>query len=209
MKNLITILSFIYFISSYNVLLAQEPSIEIEEVPNNYKKRNPIYDYTENQLNNTDTIPDFVSKTNKLKIVGTIFQNDGITPAKDVILYINQADENGDYVLKTDNNKKRYVHHRAWIKTNDDGQYTFFTFVPGTYLRSNELIQIHPVVKEPSKPEYTIDVFLFDDDPLLSTKCRSKFEQNHTNNILKLDKKDGMYVATRNITLHKYIPENQ
>jgi len=65
-----------------------------------------------------------------------------------VILYINQADEKGDYVLKNDNNKKRYVRHRGWIKTNADGQYTFYTFVPRTYLRSNELKQIHAVLRK-------------------------------------------------------------
>lgn len=206
MRKLITLLSFICFINSFT-LLAQESTTSLEEETKDYKKRNPVYDYSENQLNNTDTIPGFTKKTNKLKISGTIFQSDGVTPAKDVILYINQADENGDYVLKTDNNRKRYVHHRGWIKTNTDGQYTFYTFVPGTYFRSNELIKIHPVIKEPSKPEYSIDVFLFDDDPLLSAKCRTKLEREGVDNILKLEKKNGMYVATRNITLHQEISQ--
>ncbi|MBE9490451.1 MAG: hypothetical protein IMY67_09180 [Bacteroidetes bacterium] len=201
MKNLITYFCFACFISSYHTVTAQEPVDVLEEVPYNYKKRSPIYDYSEHQLNNTDTIPDFETKTNKLKITGTIFQNDGITPAKDVILYISQTDENGSYVLKTDNHEKRYVYHRGWIKTNEDGHYTFYTFVPGTFLRSNELKHIHPVIKEPNKPEYNIDTFLFDDDPLLTKSCRKRLKRRGIDTILKLEKKDGMYVATKDIIL--------
>ncbi len=198
MKNLITLLTFTCLFISFNILQAQDTA----EIPKNYKKRSPIYDYSEKQLNNVDTIPDFASKSQKLKITGTIFENDGVTPAKNVMLFIHHTDENGDFELKRQN-KKRYVHHRGWVKTDADGKYTFYTFVPGKYIFGNELTQILPIVKEPNKPEYKIETFLFDDDPLLTGKCRSKVEQTNPNRILKLNKKEGLFEAKRDIVLGK------
>lgn len=198
MKNLIILISSACIFLSINILQAQETA----EIPTDYKKRSPIYDYSETKLNNVDTIPDFASISQKLKITGTIYESDGKTPAKNVMLFIHQTDENGNFELKRQN-KKRYVHHRGWIKTDADGKYTFYTFVPGKYLYTNELKQILPIVKEPNKPEYKIDTFLFDDDPKLTGKCRTKVENTNPNRILKLDKKEGLFIAKRDIILGK------
>lgn len=195
MKYLIILLSFFCVI---NMLQAQETSIASKD----FKKRSPIYDYSEKQLNNVDTIPDFSSKSKKLKISGTIYENDGVTPAKNVMLFIHQTDENGNFELKRQN-KKRYVHHRGWIKTDADGKYTFYTFVPGKYISGNELIQILPIIKEPNKPEYKIETFLFDNDPLLTGKCRKKVDASNPNRILTLNKKEGLFEAKRDIILGK------
>lgn len=204
MKNLITLFCITYIISFANTIEAQEYANILEEVPTNYKKRSPVYDYSEKQLNNTDTIPDFGTKSNKLKISGTIYQSDGVTPAKDVILYVCQPDENGNYEMKKDENRKRYVHHRGWVKTDADGHYTFYTFMPGKYLRTKELKQIHRVIKEPGKPEYAIKSFFFNDDPLLpelTLACRAKA----VGSMLRLEQKGDMYVATKDIKLNKDI----
>jgi len=199
MKNLITVFSIIYLFISFNILQAQENA---DVIPKNYKQRSPIYDYSEKKLNNVDTIPDFASKKRKLKITGTIFESDGKTPAKNVMLFIHQTDENGNFELKRQN-RKRYVRHRGWVKTDADGKYTFYTFVPGNYIYSNELRQILPIVKEPNKPEYKIETFLFDNDPRLKGKCRTKVEETNPNRILKLDKKRGLFIAKRDIILGK------
>ena len=199
MKRFITLLFFICISISANSLKAQENT---NEFPKNYKKRSPVYDFSETILNNVDTIPDFGLKPHKLKITGTIYENDGKTPAKNVILFIHQTDENGNFILKRQN-KKRYVHHRGWIKTDADGKYTFYTFVPGNYAYSNALKQILPIIKEQNKPEYKIETFLFDDDPKLTGKCRNKVEETNPNRILKLDKKEGLFFATRDIILGK------
>ena len=90
MKNLLTILCFTFFMSVNFTLIAQETTIASNDLPADYLKRSALYDYSESQLNNTDSIPDFESKSNKLKITGTIYLSDGKTPAKDVILYIEQ-----------------------------------------------------------------------------------------------------------------------
>lgn len=204
MKNLFKLLSFILILSCCNFLSAQESNDIPETIPENFKKRSPIYDYSEKQLNNVDTIPDFTSNSQKLKVTGTIYESDGITPAKNVLLFIHHTDENGNFELKRQN-KKRYVHHRGWVKTDADGKYTFYTFVPGKYVYGNELTQILPIVKEPNKPEYKIETFLFDNDPLLTGKCRKKVEETNPKRILtlKLNKEEGLFEAKRDIVLGK------
>ncbi len=205
MNKLIGLLCVLYILNFSNSLYAQEYASVPEDVLINYKKRSAIYDYSEKQLNNIDTIPDFETKPNKIKITGTIYLADGVTPAKDVILYINQPDEDGNYVLKKDEYRKRYVHHRGWVKTDADGRYTIYTFVPGKFLRSKELKQIHRIIKEPGKSEYEINSFFFNDDPLipsLTLACRAKAVQS----MLRLDEeKDGMYIATKDIKLNRDI----
>lgn len=200
MKNLSIYFCFAILIGSFQTISAQDSSNNSDEIPSDYLKRNPIYDYSEVQLNNVDSIPDFQSKPDKLMITGTIYQSDGITPAKDVILYISQPDENGNYELKKSNGK-RYVHHRGWVKTDADGRYTFYTFIPGNFLNNRELKHIHPTIKEPGKPEYELDAILFDNDPFLSKHCRKRLSKKGIDSILKPEKTENMFVATKDIVL--------
>lgn len=190
MNTRFSLLCLISVISATSFIFAQNSKIEL-----------PIYDKDDTNLINTDTIPDFKSKTNKLKISGIIYKSDGVTPAKDVILYVQQPDENGDFDL-IEENDKRYVNHRGWIKTDEDGRYTFYTFVPGGDRRYNQLQQLYPIVKEPSKDAYEVETFLFDEDPLLTKTCRKRMEKKgDPTRILKLNKEDGLLVAQRDIVL--------
>lgn len=197
MKHLLTILCFACLTGSFNTLSAQESA-----------NNGPFYNYSEDQLSNTATIPGFETKANKLKITGTIYQSDGITPAKDVILFIEQADDNGDYQIKTKDNK-RYMHHRGWVKTNADGQYTLYTFVPGaatdpiTFPRRKGLKKIYPIIKEAGKAEYNTDAFLFDDDSALTKSCRKRLLRKGVDSILKTEKQGDLLVATRDIVLEE------
>ena len=194
MKNLIYLFSLICLISTNNSILAQSAD--------NYQDRHPIYDYSDQQLSNTDTIPDYDSKLNKLKLTGVIYESDGITPAKDVILFIEQPNENGDFDLR-EKDEKRYVYHRSWVKTDADGRYTLYTFVPGNDRRYNRLQEILPSIKEPLKAEYNIETFLFDEDPLLSKRCRKKIaKKSDTSRILQLKKDNGILTAQRDIVLN-------
>ena len=197
MKRLFNLLCIFFCLSSLTPIFSQENSNSLD-----FQKRHPIYDYSDLKLKNTDTIPDFNSKDEKLKVTGTIFLSDGVTPAKDVILFIEQPDENGNFDLREED-EKRYVHHRAWVKTDNDGKYTFYTFVPGNDRRYNQPQQIFPVIKEPTKAEYEIDTFLFEEDPLLSKRCRKKIsKKKNIARILKPKKIDGILVAERNIVLN-------
>lgn len=191
MKNLILIFGLLCFFSITFNIDAQNSNLD----------NSPIYDKLEAQISNTDTIPDFRSKTNKLKLTGIIYQSDGVTPAKDVILFIEQPDEDGDFDLRRTGDV-RYVFHRSWVKTDADGRYTLYTFVPGGDRRYNQLQQIFPIVKEQSKREYHVESFLFDEDPLLTKTCRKRMaKKGDPTRILKLKTEDGILIAERNITL--------
>ncbi|WP_435413199.1 hypothetical protein [Psychroserpens mesophilus] len=198
MKYLFTSICLTFFISSTTFVNAQA-SIDNSK---DFIERSPVYDYTEAQLNNTDTIPGFESKLNKLKITGTIYESDGVTPAKDVILYIDQADENGDFDLRY-TNEKRYVYNRGWIKTNADGTYTFYTYIPGNDRRYNQMQQLFPIVKEPSKDAYEIASFLFNDDPFLTKTCRKRLtKKGDPSRILTPKIVDGLHVVEKDIILN-------
>ncbi len=202
MKNSILYICLVCFIGTSFSIFAQESTKSSSNKSVSIIDYNSFYDYSEQQLNNTDTIPGFESKENKLKISGTIFESDGVTPAKDVVLYLEQADENGDFDLRKGNDM-RYIHNRGWIKTDANGHYTFYTYVPGNDRRFNQMQQLFPIIKEPSKPEYEIATFLFDKDPLLSKLCRKRLaKKGDLTRILKLEKVDGLFVTQKDIILH-------
>lgn len=186
MKNFIATCFFVIAVGLFNHVWAQE---------------SPIYDRAEDQLSNTDTIPDYRSKVNKLKLTGTVYQSDGVTPAKDVIIFIEQPDENGDFDLRRSGDE-RYVFHRSWVKTDADGKYTFYTFVPGNDRRYNQMSQIFPIIKEKSKEEVQLASLLFDNDPLLTKRCRKRLtKKGGENRILTTTSKDGLLIAEKDIVL--------
>jgi protocatechuate 3,4-dioxygenase beta subunit len=205
MKKFVLLLVFFLVSLVFHTLSAQDSANVLEEVPFDYLNRSPIYDYDVNTLRNIDTIPSYESQNNKLKISGVIYQSDGVTPAKDVILFIWQQNEDGYFDMKTKDDK-RYVYNRGWIKTDADGKYTFYTFVPGSYPHSREKRIIHVEVKEAGIPEYALNALLFDDDPFLTKACRKKLVKKGINNILTTLKKDEIYVASYDIVLPEGTP---
>lgn len=201
MKNLLPLFYLICFVGINTSVSAQDSSEALDESVPNFLERHPLYDFTD-ELTSVDTIPGFDSTSQKLKVSGIVYKNDGITPAKDVIVYIEQPDENGDFDLRKENDK-RYVHNRGWVKTDADGQYTFYTYVPGGDRFYNQMQQLFPAVKAPSEEAYDIPSFLFDDDPLLTKRCRRRItKKDDPSRIMKLTKQDdGMFVAKRDIIL--------
>ncbi|HMR17506.1 MAG TPA: hypothetical protein PKD13_13610, partial [Mariniflexile sp.] len=56
--------------------------------------------------------------------------------------------------------------------------------------------------KEPGKPEYELNPFFFNDDPLipdLTLACRAQI----VNSMLRIEKEGDMFVATKDIILKK------
>ena len=155
------------------------------------------------ELDETDTLPDFNDPGPKIEISGIIYQADGKTPATGVVLYVYHTNQNGIYATKGNETgwAKRHGYIRGWMKTNASGQYRFYTLVPASYPNSTNPKHIHPVIKEPGKNEYWIDEFVFDNDPLLPEKERTRTKPVGGNGVLKTYMKDGMLRATRNITL--------
>lgn len=207
MKKLTPLFFLFCIIAVSYTLTAQEYASTSNEVYIANNDHNSIEEVDMPKWSNVDTIPDFDTKQNKIKITGTIYEKDGVTPAKDVILSIYQTNEIGDFVLVKKDAKEKEIYHRASIKTEADGQYTFYTFMPGTTHRSNELKKIHTTIKEQEKEEYGMYAFVFDNDPLLNKHCRNKLAKRGIDSILKLEKENDMYVATKNIILTDNINE--
>jgi len=155
------------------------------------------------KLTEVATLPDFNDPGPKIEISGIIYLPDGKTPAAGVVLYIYHTDQEGIYAKKGDEKgwAERHGYIRGWMKTNAKGEYKFYTLVPASYPNSSNPKHIHPTIKEPGKNEYWIDEFVFDDDPLLPEKERTRPKPVGGNGVLKTYMKDGMLRAKRDIIL--------
>lgn len=168
-----------------------------------------VFEFGSKKLSRIDTLPDFKEPGPKLEISGTIYQADGKTPAKDVILYIYHTDQKGVYPIKGNETgwAKRHGYLRGWIKTNADGKYKFYTLRPASYPDTRAPQHIHPVIKEPNKNEYYIDEYLFADDPYLDEKEKTNQQKRGGSGIITLTKNgDGTWVGKRDIVLGLNIP---
>jgi protocatechuate 3,4-dioxygenase beta subunit len=156
-----------------------------------------------------DTLPDFNEAGPKMMISGVVYHADGKTPARDVVLYIYHTGQDGKYTAG--NNEKgwgkRHGYIRGWMKTNEKGEYKFYTLIPASYPNSTALKHIHPVIKEPGKNEYYIDEYVFDDDPFLTPEVRAQHQElRGGSGLIKLKKENGLFVGQRNIYLGRNIP---
>jgi len=155
----------------------------------------------------TDTLPDFNSAGPKIFVSGTVYQQDGKTPAKDVIIYVYHTDQTGRYTANADAKgwEKRHGSIRGWMKTDKNGSYSFYTLRPAHYPGRDAPQHIHVTIKEPDKNEYYIEEYLFDDDPILPDSERNrKFRAG--SGILKLTESNGIMQAKRDIILGLNIP---
>ena len=158
------------------------------------------------QLSHIDTLPDFEAATTKLEISGVIYKPDGTTPAAGIVLYLYHTDVNG-YYSKKGGETGRNGYLRGWLKTNEKGEYKFFTLRPAPYPNATFPAHIHPTVKEPGKTPYWIDDYVFDDDKFVNDTYRSKAENRGGDGILTLTKNgNGVYTAKRDLILGKNIP---
>ncbi|MBL8964624.1 MAG: intradiol ring-cleavage dioxygenase [Phycisphaerae bacterium] len=165
-------------------------------------------------LNWMDTSPGWSQAGTKLLLMGIVYQPDGKTPASDVVLYYYQTNAQGRYQHHPDEprsmppNELGQTHGsiRGWIKTGPDGRYAIRTIRPGAYPTNDEPAHIHATIKEPDVPEYYIDDFVFDDDPLLTSQRRLRMENRCGSGVLRLVESDGIMVGERDIILGQNIP---
>jgi protocatechuate 3,4-dioxygenase beta subunit len=168
-----------------------------------------LSEYGNKTLSSIDTLPLFKEHEPKLKVTGTVFKKDGITPAAGVILYIYHTNRQGVYQTKGNETgwAKRHGFIRGWVKTDLNGQYTFYTFRPGAYPDKSEPEHIHLTVKEPDTNEYYLDDYLFDDDPLLTPSVRKKQPVRGGAGIMRPVTENGLLVIKRDIILGLNIPD--
>lgn len=168
-----------------------------------------VFEFGDEVLTPVDTLPDFNDEGTKLKLTGTIYLNDGITPATDVILYFYHTNQSGIYPKKGNETgwANRHGYIRGWIKTGADGTYTLYTLRPGIYPSRAAPAHIHVTILEPDGKYYWIVDYFFDDDPLITDTDRFRDSPRGGNNgILYLQQDGNLWIGERDIILGKNVP---
>ncbi|MUP45332.1 intradiol ring-cleavage dioxygenase [Gramella sp. BOM4] len=162
------------------------------------------------KLNSVDTLPDFKSAKNKLKITGTIYKPDGKTPAENVILYIHHTNAEGVYPTRGDEEgwAARHGYLRGWIKTGKDGHFTFYTQIPGSYPDGKTPAHIHPIILEPNGNYYYLSGYFFKGDPLLS-EHHIEDPPRGSKGVVSLEKDGELAIIERNFILGRGVPDYQ
>ncbi len=150
-----------------------------------------------------DTLPGFMENDPKIRISGTVFEKDGKTPAENILLYVYHTDRKGIYQPSANPKgyENRHGQYRGWLKTNKEGKFTFYTFRPAAYPNGREPEHIHIFIKEANTKPYYIDGYFFDDDPKLTAEIRASQKNRGGSGIIKLEMKEGIWTANRNIIL--------
>lgn len=209
MLNLLTILLFAagLYPAPY---VQQQPAIQARLVGGPCEGCEAVFEYGDRKLAPVDTLPDFNEKGPKLKVTGTIYQNDGTTPAEGVILYIYHTDQNGRYATRGNETgwARRHGYIRGWVKTGKDGKYAFYTLRPASYPGRSIPAHIHPIILEPDGKYYWLGSYHFADDPLLTEKERSpKSPRGGSSGLLSLRREGDLWVGVRDIILGKNVPD--
>ncbi|MCT2562501.1 dioxygenase family protein [Chryseobacterium herbae] len=163
------------------------------------------------EIHSEDISPGWNEKGQKLIVSGTVFQQDGKTPAPNVIIYYWQTDNNGYYSPRKgmDKRAERHGHIRGWIKTDAAGKYTIKTIRPAPYPGQTLPAHIHLSVKEPDIPnEYYTDEINFEDDQLLVPYFKKYPQENRGGSgVVKPLTKGNIQMAKHNIILGLNIPD--
>jgi protocatechuate 3,4-dioxygenase beta subunit len=196
MKNLLALL---FLVSTSGVAQTDRP------VGGACDRCNLIYDGMPNTMTWQTTLANN-EPGEPMVIEGTIYKNDGKTPAPNVILYVYHTDAKGYYSNIPGQKEIVHGHLRGWMKTGADGKYKFTSIRPAPYPERNNPAHVHPLIKEEGLTVYWIDEYLFDDDPLVTEAVRKREQKRGGNGIIHLTKKDGVWHGARNITLGLNIP---
>ena len=137
----------------------------------------------------------------RLVISGTIYRPDGKTPAEGIVLYVYHTDATGYYNKDDDPYNPRL---RGWMKTGPDGKYEFRTIKPAPYPRRDTPAHIHAQIYSEKIPEYGIDEYWFEGDPLITDTQKKKLMTGRGgfNPIIKLTRdSSGTLHGVRDIRL--------
>nr|WP_321234919.1 intradiol ring-cleavage dioxygenase [uncultured Psychroserpens sp.] len=167
-----------------------------------------VNDFGNKKLNAIDTIYGFNSRSNKIKISGIVYENDGKTPAKNVILYVYHTDHTGRYPTSSTSKgwEKDHGYLRTWLKTDNKGSYAFFTSRPASYPNSTVPQHIHITVKEPNVNAYYVEDFYFSDDPNITSNILNRAKPRGGSGVITLEGNGKIKSAKRDIILGLHIP---
>ena len=189
---------------------------KIVEVGGPFENKEFIYYGIPKIMSQVDTSPGWTQQGQKILLTGIIYQNDGKTPASDVLMYYYHTNTDGRYVHKTEERRsmppntlgQTHGYIRGWVKTDTTGRYSIYTVRPAAYPTYEEPEHIHVTIKEPGNiNEYYIDDFVFDDDKFLTQENRQRMENRCGSGIVKLVQTGELSIGERNITLGLNIPD--
>jgi len=211
-QKILTLLIAFIAISSCSQTSSQKKELNQKQIGGPCEGCDAIYENTIpfDQLSNLLWLPDWNDIGTKLAVNGTVYNPDG-SPAPGVIIYIYHTDQTGRYPTKGNETGwgKRHGYLRGWMKTNEKGEYKFFTLKPAAYPGRKDPAHIHITIKEPNKSEYYIDDFHFEDDPLLTEEMKKNFKNRGGTGILQILPRyrgSNFIKSERNIYLGKNIP---
>ena len=191
---------------------------QIQPVGGSFENSEFLYYGISKNISPTDTSPGWKQQGQKILLTGIVYQQDGKTPASNVLLYYYHTNTEGKYLHKPGEKRsmppnelgQTHGYIRGWVRTDTKGSYSIYTVRPGTYPTNDEPAHIHITVKEPNNlKEYYIDDFVFDDDPLLTSAKRQKLENRCGSGILRMVQKGGLQIGERNLILGIHIPGYQ
>lgn len=140
----------------------------------------------------------------RLVIEGTVFEEDGTTPAAGVLVYAYHTNSAGVYPKRGDEtgNGRRHGYLRGWLRTGADGRYRIETIRPGPYPTGGPPAHVHMTVQPPGEDERYIDDVVFEDDPRLTSAERARLRGRGGSGIVRLERApDGGLRARRDIFL--------
>jgi protocatechuate 3,4-dioxygenase beta subunit len=114
----------------------------------------------------------------RIALAGRVFENDGVTPAGGVVMYVYHTDATGVYRKdgEVTGNGLRHGALRGWLVTDDTGRYEIRTIKPAPYSGRSEAAHIHVTLTPPGGEEDWVESFLFADDSLVSRRTRRQSE---------------------------------
>lgn len=168
-----------------------------------------VFEYGDRDLSRTDTLPDFHNNGVRLKVEGCIYHSDGKTPATGVILYVYHTNQEGLYAPKkwARGWAEKHGYNRTWLKTGQDGRYSFYTLKPAPYPNRSGPAHIHYTILEPNGKYYWLGSCHFEGDSLLTEKeINPEAPRGGHSGLLTLREEKGLLVGTRDIVLGKNVP---
>jgi len=136
----------------------------------------------------------------RMLIEGTVYNTDGVTPARDILIYFYHTDTEGYYGR---NGEHRHGRYRGWMLTGEDGKFGFYTIKPAPYPNRGGPAHVHMTVTGLHRREDWADTIFFEGDPLLKEGNQSR-KKGGFDNVIKLEMdREGILRGTRNLKLWK------
>ncbi len=165
-----------------------------------------VFEYGDRDLSSSLRLPAYNSANEQIRVSGTVYEPDGVTPATGVILYVYHTNDSGVYPVRGSEEgwARRHGYIRGWLQTDSEGKYTFFTSKPGSY--GSEPAHIHLTVLEPDGKYYWLPSYLFEGDLNINASTRNNPKpRGGSSGILQLKEKDGLLSGRRDIVLGKNV----